>query len=384
MASPRSHVFLIPGLFGFGTLAGTDYFGHVKHGLEARFAAAGRQVAVHVVTAPPTASIVTRAHVLAIAVAQHACHDDGPIHVLGHSTGGLDGRLWLSPAGQIDITPSGIALRERVRSLITLSTPHHGTPLAAYFTTVAGTRLLQAMSMLTVITLSAGRLPLTAFSGAVATLAELDERLGVDWKFFERMTDRLLALVGNDTRRDVHAYGRQVQGDRAGVVQLMPEVMELFNASVPDAPGVRYACIASAAPSPGPKLALRGLVSPMRAWNLALYTTLYSFASLPDARGHYGKPSPEQADFLDRVLGAPAMATCADGIVPTLSMLWGELIHVARADHLDVVGHFDDDAPHTAGAEQAPHVDWLMSGARFNRSRFGVLLDAIAAFMLRD
>jgi hypothetical protein len=384
MASSRSHVFLIPGLFGFGRLAGTDYFVHMKRGLEERFAAAGREVAIHVVAAPPTASIVARSHALATTAAERAGGDDGPIHILGHSTGGLDGRLWLSPAGLIDPTPSGARLRERTRTLITLNTPHHGTPLAAYFTTVAGTRMLQAMSMLTVMTLSAGRLPLTAFSGAVARLAELDERLGVDWKFFDRMTDNLLSMVGDDARRDVHSYGRQVQGDRAGVVQLMPEVMELFNAAVPDASTVRYASIASAAPSPGPKLALRGLLSPMRAWNLALYSTLYSFASLPDARGHYGKPSHDQADLLDRVLGAPAMATCADGIVPTLSMLWGELIHVARADHLDVVGHFDDDAPRTAGAEQFPHVDWLMSGARFTRSRFSVLLDAAVTFMLRD
>jgi hypothetical protein len=384
MAGSPAHVFLVPGLFGFGRLAGTDYFGHVQRGLAQRFDAAGRQVEIHVVAAPPTASIVARAHTLAMAVARNAGVDDGEIHVLGHSTGGLDGRLWLSPAGQIDATPSGDRLRARTRTLITLNTPHHGTPLAAYFTTVAGTRVLQALSMLTVMTLSAGRLPLTALSGVVSRIAQVDEKLGVDWKLVERVTSSVLALVGDDTRRDVQLYGRDVHGDRAGVVQLMPEVMELFNAAVSDARSVRYASIASAAPSPGPRLALRGMLAPMRAWNFALYTTLYSFASLPDARGHYGKPTPEQADLLDRVLGAPAMATCADGIVPTLSMIWGELIHVARADHLDVVGHFDDDAPHTAGAEQAPHVDWLMSGARFNRSRFGVLLDAIAAFMLRD
>ena len=384
MSGGCAHVFLIPGLFGFGRLAGTDYFGHVKRGLGDRFAAAGREVEIHVVAAPPTASIVVRAHTLAMAVARFAGAGDGPIHVLGHSTGGLDGRLWLSPAGQIDATPSGDRLRARTRSLLTLNTPHHGTPLAAYFTTVAGTRVLQALSMLTVMTLSAGRLPLTALSGAVARIAQVDEKLGVDWKLIERVTSTVLSLVGDDARRDVQAYGREVHGDRAGVVQLMPEVMELFNAAVPDARSVRYASIASAAPSPGPRLALRGLAAPMRAWNLALYTTLYSFASLPDARGSYGKPSDEQADLLDRVLGAPAMATCADGIVPTLSMLWGELIHVARADHLDVVGHFDDDAPHTAGEGQRPHVDWLMSGARFTRSRFAALLDAAASFMLRD
>jgi triacylglycerol lipase len=63
--------------------------------------------------------------------------------------------------------------------------------------------------------------------------------------------------------------------------------------------------------------------------------------------------------------------------VPTLSMLWGELIWAGEADHLDVLGHFHDDI------QPSSHTDWVTSGARFTRQRFGALLDAIAAFQLK-
>jgi hypothetical protein len=67
-----------------------------------------------------------------------------------------------------------------------------------------------------------------------------------------------------------------------------------------------------------------------------------------------------------------------DGIVPTLSMLWGELLWAGEADHLDVLGHFHDD--------QKPrlHMDWVTSGSRFTRQRFGAVLDEIVKFALRD
>lgn len=51
---------------------------------------------------------------------------DGEVHVVGHSLGGILARVWLQELGG----------RERARSLVTLSTPHHG--LAA----MPGARLL--------------------------------------------------------------------------------------------------------------------------------------------------------------------------------------------------------------------------------------------------
>ena len=43
-----------------------------------------------------------------------------PVHLIGHSLGGLDSRFLISKLGMAD----------RVLSLTTIGTPHHGTPLA--------------------------------------------------------------------------------------------------------------------------------------------------------------------------------------------------------------------------------------------------------------
>ena len=93
------HVYLTPGMFGFARLASFDYFAHVAHGLERRFKAAGHQVNLQVVDVSPTASIRRRAAKLAEVVGKTA-GTEGPIHLLGHSTGGLDARFVASPGSQ--------------------------------------------------------------------------------------------------------------------------------------------------------------------------------------------------------------------------------------------------------------------------------------------
>ncbi len=60
---------------------------------------------------------------------------------------------------------------------------------------------------------------------------------------------------------------------------------------------------------------------------------------------------------LEKKLGFALNQATNDGVVPTLSQLHGRVVHAARADHLDVVGHF------TLAAENAG--DWLPSGAGF-------------------
>jgi hypothetical protein len=67
-----------------------------------------------------------------------------------------------------------------------------------------------------------------------------------------------------------------------------------------------------------------------------------------------------------------------DGIVPTLSQAWGQVIHASVADHLDVLGHFRD-AEH-----DPPHVDWLVSGSDFDRRRFEALWADVARFLVPD
>jgi hypothetical protein len=62
-----------------------------------------------------------------------------------------------------------------------------------------------------------------------------------------------------------------------------------------------------------------------------------------------------------------------DGVVPLTSQVWGELIWVGKADHLDIVGHFPGKGGHT---------DWLASGARFNQHRFDAVMDRIVSGMI--
>jgi len=82
----------------------------------------------------------------------------------------------------------------------------------------------------------------------------------------------------------------------------------------------------------------------------------------------------EQA--LGRALGLRATPAVNDGIVPKLSQLHGRVLHVARADHLDVAGHYT-----LAGGRTA---DWLPSGAGFTPEAFEATWEAVAAAIARS
>jgi hypothetical protein len=59
-------------------------------------------------------------------------------------------------------------------------------------------------------------------------------------------------------------------------------------------------------------------------------------------------------------------------------MVWGRLLWAGAGDHLDVVGHFEDDR------RPREHVDWLHSGAQFDRARFDAAMAAIARFIVDE
>ena len=139
-----THVYLSPGMFGFGELASMSYFEHMTKAISERFAARGRAVSLHVCDVHPTASIRRRAVRLARTIAETSGGSDDPIHIVGHSTGGLDARLVASPTVHLPgVSAADFAWLSRLRSVTTLNTPHYGTPLAAFFATPAtrtGTR----------------------------------------------------------------------------------------------------------------------------------------------------------------------------------------------------------------------------------------------------
>jgi hypothetical protein len=77
-----------------------------------------------------------------------------------------------------------------------------------------------------------------------------------------------LRFVDEQGRTEISAYLQHAGTDQGGIVQLMPEVMELFNAVVGDNPRVRYGCIVSAGPPPHARNVPWALLSPIRALQL--------------------------------------------------------------------------------------------------------------------
>lgn len=118
-AVPRlgAPVVLVHGLCGFDRLYAfgrsvLDYFPGVREQLEA----GGNRVFAACVR--PTAGVADRALDLKRFVERAV--PAGPVHLIGHSMGGLDARYMISRLG----------MESRVRSLTTVGTPHRGTAFA--------------------------------------------------------------------------------------------------------------------------------------------------------------------------------------------------------------------------------------------------------------
>lgn len=163
---PPLPVVLVHGLFGFDRIgvpgAHFDYFRGIARHLESL----GCQA--HAVRLPAAASVPDRARELMAAI-EALPHPR--IDLIAHSLGGLDARYALTHLG----------LASRVRSLVTVGTPHHGTPLA-----------------------------------------DLATKGPLDW-----------------ARRIIGALGVPLEA----LEWLGTDALADFNAKVVDVPGVRYACV---------------------------------------------------------------------------------------------------------------------------------------------
>lgn len=371
----RHRIFFAPGMFGFGRLASYDYFAHVERGLLRRFRDAGDEVEAWVADVPPTASIRRRAARLCELVSHTFHTDETPsrVHLVGHSTGGLDARLVASPHARLPVGDAARAWMPHLASVTTMNTPHFGTPLASFFATVSGQRVLYALSALTFIALSIGAPPLAIASALVVALGRVDRALGVELRVLDRATESLLRVLDDVRGREVRAYLDAIKGDQGAVLQLSPEAMDLFQTGVADRPGVLYQCVVTMAPAPTPVRYARSLLKPWSAISTSLFTTLYGLTARADERYPCAAPAidEETERHLARALGRVPGVRANDGVVPILSQLWGRLAWAGHGDHLDVLGHFD-------GRDgDGAHVDWLTSGSGFDRARFEAMLDAV-------
>lgn len=370
--APIHHVYLIPGFFGFANLGQITYFGHVRRALAAELAARGIAARVHVVRTAPTASLPARAARVAEAIAARGA-GNGPVHLVGHSTGGLDARLLVSPGVRLPGVRDPARVAARVRSIVTVATPHHGTPVAAFFATLRGQRLLQLLSLGTVHVLHLGRLPIRALLSAAGTIARLDP-LSIESGLLDEIFGRLLADFSVGRRRAVAGLLREVARDQSLLLQLTPEAMALFDAAVATPPAVRRGSVVTWSRRPSLHSRVATGLDPAGQLSRAIYGALHGMTAGPS--GGAGAPlAPVHARALTRAYGREPHGRASDGIVPTRSQPWGRVLAAVRADHLDVLGHFADPAA------DPPHVDWLATGTGFDRAAFDTVWRRVARFL---
>jgi triacylglycerol lipase len=367
-------VYLVPGFFGFANLGRLTYFGHVRPSLMQGAAQRRIQARVHAVKTRPTASLAKRAARLAETIAATATGGTGPIHVIGHSSGGMDARLLATPGVDLPTKVDVDRFASRLATVTTVSTPNYGTPLASFFASRLGQQVLQGLSLSTIYVLRYGQLPLRALLQLGALFARWDS-VALNSALLDHVYEVVLGDFSVGRRRAVQRLFSEVAEDQALLTQLTPEAVEVFNATVGDRPGVRYGSVVTCAARPSVRSARVTGLDPAGQALHTVYATLHRIAAQTAARA-VPRLTAKQERVLQRAYRRIPRAADNDGIVPTRAQVWGEVIGAVRADHLDVIGHFGD------SSTRPPHVDWLATGSGFTLERYDKLWGAVAGFLL--
>jgi triacylglycerol lipase len=199
------------GLFGFGNVrVGPIHIPYFAGGIERALSGRGHRLLITRVH--PTAGVADRARQLKESILRNCAAsrcEDRQMVVIAHSMGGLDARYMISRLG----------MHDRVRALLTISTPHRGSSAADWVMHHVGQRL-----------------------GA----ARLVTALGLNWRAVFDLTRRQCGL---------------------------------FNDQVPDMPGVRYFSISAALPARQmPKMLIpwHNIIAPLEGENDGLVSVTSS------------------------------------------------------------------------------------------------------------
>lgn len=372
----KHRIVLVPGFFGFSTFGELAYFNGVREALVTEFSRRGFDLSVDYVTTLPTASIRVRAARVLDTLANIAAESDGPIHVIGHSTGGLDARLAIAETASLPTDAGKHFDYKRVKTMVSVCAPHFGTPLATFFSSALGKPLLKTFARYWAWALERGRVPVNILLRLGYFIVRLRDPFRKRRSTFDELYEKLLHDFRDARRLELIQFLRAVASDQSLMFQLTPAGCDLLNACTGD-PAVRYGSVVARAKKPS----LRSLVR--SAWDLysQIMHPIYALLHFIAARGDSSlvpPPVPSQSQKLLAVYGELPSARDNDGIVPTNSQVWGELIYATSADHLDVVGQFGRvDAESWSG-------DWIPSYSGFNTDEFSAVWRAVTDFILRD
>ena len=367
----QRHIFLIPGFFGFANLGDFTYWGPVNRKLSKLFEAAGMPATIHAVKSLPTASLRSRTRRLLETIAAARPGPDAIIHLIGHSTGGLDARLLLTPGVDLQTRIDVESIACRVRSSTSVATPHRGAPIASFFTGLLGRELLRLLSVLTMSALRGGQFPLSVWA-RVAALFAIPAPTSLGGNLAGQIYRQLLSDFNPDSQEQVNALLMEVERDQSLLTQLTVESMDLFNAAAGNRDGVHYGSVVTRARPPGLDTSLEiGLDLAAQAQQ-AFYYSLTRLA----AGYEFLPPNTEYRKAFAKAFEDIPDSSANDGIVPTLSQLWGHCIAVAQADHLDIIGHYRDD-----GTDSEHNYDWLTTHSDFRDADFHDVWQRVVEFI---
>lgn len=377
-------VFLVPGLLGFDNFATFGYFAdRVASSLRASLEQAWQApVPVVAVPVPPTASLRVRQQRLVKTLADrlHAFehgYQDLQVHLVGHSTGGLDANLLTceEPVGGghfRDLDPRAPSLVSRIRSVTSIGSPHHG----ACFARDPVARYLRDRDLR----------GLPALAGLVSTF--------------------VLSSLGDMEAEELLWSARREAGKSLRFLREMASSWELLADLDPGAPaplgklrsGVRRRSFVTIAGTPDLQ---DGSSEPADAFFRALSARASGWATGAAEQGEHVKAAlarlqraldSDQADELViRAAGTQLPDTIDaghnDGVVNTARQLIDpgnddELAGIVVGDHFDVVGYYDRHAWRLDrdGQERASHVvsGLLHSGSGFRDNQFFELYRRVA------
>src|SRR5688572_12499485 len=187
----RHQVILIPGFFAFAGLGELRYWQGADVHLSRAFQELGLEADITEIESLPTASIRFRAAKVVEAIAEVAARDSGPIHLVGHSTGGLDARVAVTPHAALE-TSVDFEPYERVDSIVTIATPHRGAPLASLFGSAMGQPLLRWSAGSAIMGLKSGKVPLSTLLKLGELITRLDDVFGLQRTLVDQLYEQLL------------------------------------------------------------------------------------------------------------------------------------------------------------------------------------------------
>jgi pimeloyl-ACP methyl ester carboxylesterase len=340
-------VFLVPGLLGFESFSSFRYFGDrvvaaLRAGLEARI---GSRVPVVALPIAPTASLAERQRQLVKTIADRLHlleHGHKPLHVhlVGHSTGGVDANLLTharprGAAAWSDVDPRATVLRDRIRSVISIASPLQGAcitrdPIARLLSDRDPRGLPGLLRMLALFSVSSIKdVELQDFASSSA------RELGKTAKFVRELTKRWALLDDLDPshtididglKKDVLRRSFVTMSGRAGLGDASVTPPDsFFRALTLRADGWKTGCAEEG----------ERVLPSVERLKRALSASTAATATDPLVLRAPGVRAPDSLD-----------AGHNDGVVNSARQLLdpsdaNELAGIVIADHFDVVGYYD-------------------------------------------